>query len=149
MQHAVSDQALCEGAALHTNHQGDDEAGSGDLSNLLAHGRNLQDLEARSRLWLVSVQHENRAQPSAAAPSLQPHGGRGRAGSAGPSAWRAAAYARSEWAGQSVPCLRRACHGLRDRGTGSSAKLQASGPIRHRTTPAGPRTEARARRTDA
>ena len=74
------------------HHQGDDEAGGGDLSNLLAHGRNLQDLEARSCLRPVSVQHaKQRRRP--ATPSPQPRDGRGCAGCA--SAWTAAAYARN------------------------------------------------------
>jgi hypothetical protein len=68
MQHTVSDQALCEVAALHTNHQGDDEASGCDLGDLLAHGCNLQDLEACSRLRHASAQHKDRAQLSAAVP---------------------------------------------------------------------------------
>ena len=99
----MSDQALSQHAATHTHHQGDDEAGGGDLGNLLAHGRNLQDLEARSCLRLVSVQHKHRAQ-HAAVPSPQPRGGRGHAGRAGPSAWRAAAYARSGPGRQRLVC---------------------------------------------
>lgn len=138
------------GARRGTHHQGDNKAGGCNLCDLLAHRRNLQDLQARHRLRSRQPSC-SRGSQARRAPSLQKRAAQVRDGSAGPSPCSAAACARSGPRRIVSACRARSAAACARTGRGLSGAISCRVPIRRPGRPpaGGQRTAACGRRTGA